>query len=286
MFRTDLAIEMGEKYRENNVEIEGVVIEERCIEETRVTVVDIVNEMGSKAYERPVGRYVTIEYDGDIDSNCNRIVQVLSEYIEKMIRDISEKKILVVGLGNKDITPDALGPLVIEQVNVTRHVIRAFGYDNILDISAIAPGVIGQTGMEVYEIIEALVKELDINIVIAIDALAARSTSRLNKTIQVTNTGICPGAGVGNNRKELSKKKLGVDVIAVGVPTVVDANTIVNDVLEKYMMKKGFTIDEIEGFSNEVKQENVENMIVTSKDIDENIKSISRIIGQSINELV
>lgn len=286
MFRTDLAIEMGEKYRENNVEIEGVVIEERCIEETRVTVVDIVNEMGSKAYERPVGRYVTIEYDGDIDSKCNRIVQVLSEYIEKMIRDISEKKILVVGLGNKDITPDALGPLVIEQVNVTRHVIRAFGYDNILDISAIAPGVMGQTGMEVYEIIEALVKELDINIVIAIDALAARSTSRLNKTIQVTNTGICPGAGVGNNRKELSKKKLGVDVIAVGVPTVVDANTIVNDVLEKYMMKKGFTIDEIEGFSNEVKKENVENMIVTSKDIDENIKSISRIIGQSINELV
>lgn len=289
--RTDLAVEIGEKYREDNVEIEGVVIEEYAKEDlVKVTTVDIVNENGSKAMSRPIGRYITIEILDGKDMCVGSMVlesmrDVLTKNIEEMIKKVENKRILIVGLGNKDVTPDSLGPLVIEEVNVTRHIIREYGED-IINISAIAPGVMGQTGMEVGEIVEAIVKELDINIVIAIDALAARSINRLNRTIQLTNTGICPGAGVGNNRKELSKKTLGAEVVAIGVPTVVDATTIVNDTLEQYLSKQGFDIEEIQAFNDNVRKEVIDNMFVTSKDIDECIRIISRIIGQSLNRLL
>lgn len=296
--RTDLALEIRERFKESNIEIDGVAIEELYTKDDsiKVTTVDIINDNGSKVMSRPIGQYITIENINKHDNNKNIILngclyneedmkEILGHYINKLTHHINDKKLLIVGLGNKDVTPDSLGPLVIDQVNVTRHIINEFGEDAI-SIAAIAPGVMGQTGMEAGEIVKAIVEELNINIVIVIDALAARSINRLNNTIQLTNTGICPGAGVGNNRKELNKNTLGVEVVAIGVPTVVDATTIVSEALEQYMIKQGLETDEIKSFNTEVKKEVMKGMFVTPKDIDECVKIISRIIAQSINEFL
>ena len=250
---------------------------------------------------RPIGRYITIENNVDKTKEVNinensklvnediQLKKVLIEHLQELTKNIKNKKILVVGLGNKDVTPDSLGPLVTEQIFATRHLIKEFGenfkkQNHIENIAAISPGVMGQTGMEAKEIIQAITKTVDINLVIVIDALAARSVSRLNCTFQITNTGISPGSGVGNNRKALNQDSLGVPVIAIGVPTVVDAYTIVNDMLEQFMLRQGFNDDEINDFNMQLRNENILNMFVTPKDIDEAIKNISRIIAESINE--
>ena len=292
--RTDLALEIREKYENDNVEISGVKIKEEYSsnKKIKVSIVDIVNKHGASIMQRDVGRYVTIENmikgtDSDLDKEG--LKKVLIRHLQELTKDIESKKILVVGLGNKDVTPDSLGPLVTEQIFVTRHLIKEYGNDfqeenKIENIAAIAPGVMGQTGMEAKEIIKAIVKNMDINLVIVIDALAARSVYRLNTTIQLTNTGISPGSGVGNNRKALNSDSLGIPIIAIGVPTVVDAYTIVNDMLEHFMEKQGFNPDEISSFNQEIRTENIINMFVTPKDIDEAVKDISRIIADSINE--
>ena len=292
--RTDLALEIREKYENDNVEISGVKIKEEYSsnKKIKVSIVDIVNKHGASIMQRDVGRYVTIENmikgtDSDLDKEG--LKKVLIRHLQELTKDIESKKILVVGLGNKDVTPDSLGPLVTEQIFVTRHLIKEYGNDfqeenKIENIAAIAPGVMGQTGMEAKEIIKAIVKDMDINLVIVIDALAARSVYRLNTTIQLTNTGISPGSGVGNNRKALNSDSLGIPIIAIGVPTVVDAYTIVNDMLEHFMEKPGFNPDEISSFNQEIRTENIINMFVTPKDIDEAVKDISRIIADSINE--
>lgn len=292
--RTDLALEIREKYENDNVEISGVKIKEEYSsnKKIKVSIVDIVNKHGASIMQRDVGRYVTIENmikgtDSELDKEGLKIV--LIRHLQELTKDIESKKILVVGLGNKDVTPDSLGPLVTEQIFVTRHLIKEYGNDfqeknKIENIAAIAPGVMGQTGMEAKEIIKAIVKDMDINLVIVIDALASRSVYRLNTTIQLTNTGISPGSGVGNNRKALNSDSLGIPIIAIGVPTVVDAYTIVNDMLEHFMEKQGFNPDEISSFNQEIRTENIINMFVTPKDIDEAVKDISRIIADSINE--
>lgn len=301
--RTDLALEIREKYEKDNVEIKGVIINEEYIDKgkIKVSIVDIVNKNGASLMGRPIGRYITIENNVDKTKEVNinensklvnediQLKKVLIEHLQELTKNIKNKKILVVGLGNKDVTPDSLGPLVTEQIFATRHLIKEFGenfkkQNHIENIAAISPGVMGQTGMEAKEIIQAITKTVDINLVIVIDALAARSVSRLNCTFQITNTGISPGSGVGNNRKALNQDSLGVPVIAIGVPTVVDAYTIVNDMLEQFMLRQGFNDDEINDFNMQLRNENILNMFVTPKDIDEAIKNISRIIAESINE--
>lgn len=301
--RTDLALEIREKYEKDNVEIKGVIINEEYIDKgkIKVSIVDIVNKNGASLMGRPIGRYITIENNVDKTKEVNinensklvnediQLKKVLIEHLQELTKNIKNKKILVVGLGNKDVTPDSLGPLVTEQIFATRHLIKEFGenfkkQNHIENIAAISPGVMGQTGMEAKEIIQAITKTVDINLVIVIDALAARSVSRLNCTFQITNTGISPGSGVGNNRKALNQDSLGVPVIAIGVPTVVDAYTIVNDMLEQFMLRQGFNDDEINDFNMQLRNENIVNMFVTPKDIDEAIKNISRIIAESINE--
>lgn len=301
--RTDLALEIREKYEKDNVEIKGVIINEEYIDKgkIKVSIVDIVNKNGASLMGRPIGRYITIENNVDKTKEVNinensklvnediQLKKVLIEHLQELTKNIKNKKILVVGLGNKDVTPDSLGPLVTEQIFATRHLIKEFGenfkkQNHIENIAAISPGVMGQTGMEAKEIIQAITKTVDINLVIVIDALAARSVSRLNCTFQITNTGISPGSGVGNNRKALNQDSLGVPVIAIGVPTVVDAYTIVNDMLEQFMLRQGFNDDEINDFNMQIRNENIVNMFVTPKDIDEAIKNISRIIAESINE--
>ena len=292
--RTDLALEIREKYENDNVEISGVKIKEEYLsnKKIKVSIVDIVNEHGAYIMQRDMGRYITIEnLLGDKGAHLDKegLKETLVRHLQELTKDIESKKVLVVGLGNKDVTPDSLGPLVTEKIFVTRHLIKEYGNDfqeenEIENIAAIAPGVMGQTGMEAKEIIKAIVNDMDINLVIVIDALAARSVYRLNTTIQLTNTGISPGSGVGNNRKALNSDSLGIPVIAIGVPTVVDAYTIVNDMLENFMEKQGFNSEEISSFNQEIRTENIINMFVTPKDIDEAVKDISRIIADSINE--
>lgn len=291
--RTDLALEVRESFSEDNVEIEGVVLKEEYDKkkDIKVTTVIIKDEKGQKAMNKPKGTYITIEaprlQEEDEDYH-EPISKEISKYIDKLAGGIKDKEIMIAGLGNREITPDKLGPLVIDNLFVTRHLIREYGKEfkqknKMESMSAISPGVMAQTGMESSEILRGIIKETMPKLIIVIDALAARSVSRLNTTIQITDTGISPGSGVGNNRNALNRESLGIDVIAIGVPTVVDAATIVNDSLEKILSKKGFSEDEVQMFIAEMNSENVQNMFVTPKNIDESIKRISYTISEALN---
>ena len=288
--RTDLAIEIREQYESDNVEISGVVIEESYNSggTVKTTLVDIVNENGANKMCRPQGKYITIEnIENSVGAyNEDELVGIISGNLSDLIKGTANN-ILIVGLGNKDITPDALGPLVTKEVLVNRHLVNEYGESKCgvnIKISAIAPGVMGQTGMEASEIVKAIVKDVDINLVIAIDALAARSVNRLNNTIQITDTGIAPGSGVGNNRAEINKRSIGVPVIAIGVPTVVDAYTIMYDMIGNFLEKEGYNENEINEFTKLIEKDNIGNMFVTPKNMDELIKKISNIIARGINK--
>mgnify|MGYP000892195680 FL=1 len=237
--RTDLALETTERFAEENTEIRGVEVHEEYDEEkdVRTTVVKIVTENGAKSMGRPQGTYITIEAPelSTPDEDYHReISEEISTHLRKLIDLEKEKSVLVIGLGNAAITADALGPQVVDNLLMTRHIIKEYGLRGIKHkkmhrISGIAPGVMAQTGMETAEIVQGIVSETKPDVVVAIDALAARSVRRLSRTIQITDTGIHPGSGVGNHRNGLTEENLQVKVIGIGVPTVVDAATIVHD---------------------------------------------------------
>ncbi len=257
---------------------------------------------------QPVGTYITLEAT-NLSVHDEDYHREISEELAKIVRDlIKEKKkeynVLVIGLGNREVTPDALGPNVADNLVVTRHIIReygkyAMGEKNVHMVSAIVPGVMGQTGMETVEIVNSIVKETKPDFLIAIDALAARSTKRLNRTIQIADTGINPGSGVGNHRGGITEETLGIPVIAIGVPTVVDAATIVNDTMENFLialesseMLKGVGLV-LQGYNAAEKYElirelispHLNGMFVTPKDIDDTIKRISYTISEALNIL-
>lgn len=291
--RTDLALEERESFEED-VEIKGVIVKEEHKEDLDLTVttVEIIDEHGAKMMRKPIGNYITIEAkrlkESD-ESYHEPISKEIANQIRNLTKDVKEKDVLVVGLGNREVTPDILGPLVVDHLFVTRHLIREYGEEfqkkhHLGNVAAVAPGVMAQTGMETAEIIRAIVKETHPKLVIAIDALAARSVERLNTTIQITDTGICPGSGVGNHRNALNKETLGIDVIGLGVPTVVDAATIVHDTLEQFMHKAGFEEQEANHFTNEVMKETIQNMFVTPKNIDDSVKRISYTISEALNQ--
>lgn len=288
MKRTDLALEEKESI-EGNKEITGVVLEEETMENGKVKIskVEIKDKHGSEVMRKPIGSYITIETkDMDLDS----MKEITCSQLKKLFGNVKKEKIMVVGLGNREITPDALGPKVIDQLFVTRHLIREFGKEfqernHFLEICALAPGVMAQTGMESREILQGIINNIIPDVVIVIDALAARNVSRVNRTIQITDTGICPGAGVGNNRKALNKETLGVEVIAIGVPTVVDAETIVEDRVEESLLQAGFSDEEVQVFLKEIRFRKEQNMFVTTKDVDEEINKMSEIISEAINQL-
>ncbi|MGI6095848.1 MAG: GPR endopeptidase [Lachnospiraceae bacterium] len=289
--RTDLAVEAKEKYEEDHVEIRGVVIEEDYNEEKdiRTTTVKIETENGAKAMGRPQGTYITLEAPNLSvpDEAYHREISVeLAKHIRKLVEFRDDMSVLIVGLGNQDITPDALGPDVIRNLRITRHVIREYGVESMgeeraYSVSGLVPGVMAQTGMETLEIIQGVVTETKPDLVIAIDALAARSTRRLNRTIQITDTGIHPGAGVRNNRDGLTQKTLGVKVIGIGVPTVVDAATIVHDAMAHLLD----TLEEAEKkeFLDEMITPHLYSMFVTPKDVDETVKRLSYTISEGLN---
>lgn len=276
--RTDLALEARESIEDTEGEIRGVSVEETydAENEIRVTRVLIETKNGAKAMGKPMGTYITLEAPGMIEPEEDyhqEISSALANQLKGIIPDAQkEQSVLVVGLGNRDVTADALGPNVADNLFITRHVVKEYGKaaynkSRMHMVSSIVPGVMAKTGMESAEIIKGVVEQTAPDVVIVVDALAARSTKRLNRTIQITNTGIHPGSGVGNHRNALTEESLEVPVIAIGVPTVVDAATIVNDAIGKAPMN----LTELN------------NMYVTSKDVDYQVKQISHIICDAIN---
>ena len=292
--RTDLALEARENMEENAEALRGAYVEEEYHEESdiRVTRVVIETKNGSKAMGKPIGIYVTLEAPAMAlpDENYHREI---SDELAKQLRQIipgidQELSVIVVGLGNRDVTADALGPNVVDNLTITRHMVKEYGraaynQKKVHMISALVPGVMAKTGMETQEIIKGVVEMTKPDVVMVIDALAARSTRRLNRTIQISNAGIHPGSGVGNHRNALTEETLGVPVIAIGVPTVVDAATIVSDAFEKMMRLAGEEPLEIQDdlFTG---LDELYNMYVTGKDVDYEIKQISHIICNALND--
>ena len=292
--RTDLALEQRERFVSDQIEIPGVAVEETYDDmcEVHVTTVRIETENGAAVMGKPVGNYITLEAPkmAEADESYHREISgKLMEVLEGCLPEKEDgQSILIIGLGNRNVTPDALGPLVVEHLDITRHLVKEYGKyalggeaDRL--VSAVVPGVMGQTGMETVEIVRGIVEETEPDFVIAIDALAARSVRRLNRTIQIANTGIAPGSGVGNHRNAITKETVGVPVIAIGVPTVVDAATIVGDSIEEYVAK----------CRDEGMRENKEHLIppylygmfVTPKDIDETMERTSYTISEALNAL-
>ena len=272
--RTDLAVETSERVFQKAKVIRGVEYhEEMQYGHIKISVVDIETENASKKMGKAKGRYVTLDSPALLEEDEDRhkeISKALARIIMKMIRpdELQRFGVLIVGLGNREVTPDSLGPRVIDHLFITRHVIKEFGkyaYDeaDISRISGIAPGVLAQTGMDSAEIIRGIVSETNPDVVIAVDALAGGEAKRLGRTIQLTNTGIVPGSGVGNHRHAITKDSIGVPVIAIGVPTVVDAASIVSD--------------------DPNLPPQVNGMFVTPKNIDSSIKELSTIISEGIN---
>lgn len=289
--RTDLALEARESLEEKEGGIRGVEIQESYNKEKdiRTTVVKITTENGAKAMGRPQGSYITIEAPNlsASDEDYHReISQEIAEHLHRLIHLDRENSILVVGLGNQGITADSLGPQVVENLRMTRHLIREYGLKSsgkemLHQISGIVPGVMAQTGMETLEIIRGVVEETRPDVVIAVDALAARSVRRLNRTVQITDTGIHPGSGVGNHRNGLTRETLQVKVIGIGVPTVVDAATIVHDSMAHLL--DALEEQEQKEFLEEMIQPNLYTMFVTPKDVDETVKYLGFTISEGLN---
>ncbi|MDD3404432.1 MAG: GPR endopeptidase [Hespellia sp.] len=311
--RTDLALEEKEKFDSDQVEVKGVILEEDYDEksEIRITRVEIQTEKGAKSMGKPVGIYLTLEAANlpEPDEDYHREISIrIAKCLDELVEHIRQKEkkedisVLIVGLGNRQVTPDALGPFVIDNLAVNRHIIREYGkyamnLSSANSISALVPGVMGQTGMETLEIVRGVVEETHPDAVIAIDALAARNSRRLNRTIQITDTGISPGSGVGNHRNGLNIESLGIPVIAIGIPTVVDAVTIVNDTMENLVhaleasktlrnmgsILKSYTETEKHDLIRELIAPHLNGMYVTPKDIDETMKQVSYTLSESLN---
>lgn len=233
-FRTDLALERRDLYKKANSisnEVEGLETQEENIgEDIKITRVRVLNENGENAIGKKMGNYITIDIKNlkiasqeDIQKASEAVTKELNTLIDKLIG--KQEPILVVGLGNLYVTPDALGPKVIQEIDITRHLLTYMPEvlnENTRPVSAVSPGVLGTTGIETLEILKGIVDNIHPKLLIVIDALASRSIERISSTVQIADTGIVPGAGVGNQRKELTIDTLGIPVIAIGVPTVVD----------------------------------------------------------------
>lgn len=299
--RTDLAIESAELYWEaaEAQEIPGVKCEEGGDGEIKITRVDIINEEGEQAIGKKRGRYVTIEMPSLLESDPSvqqKASQLLSQELSAMMG--STKLTLVAGLGNSEITPDSLGPKVIPRLVVTRHLFSHLpqAVEHLAPVCALAPGVLGITGIETGEIIKGVAERVGPDLVIVVDALASRKTERVSTTIQIADTGISPGSGVGNKRKAINQETVGVPVIAIGVPMVVDAATIANDTIDLvidalardakgdfYDMLQSLDRDEKHALIRESLPKEMGGMMVTPKDVDALSEKIAHVVANGIN---
>ena len=280
--RTDLAMEaktLWEESAEKETRLEGVEARDTEREGYKVTTVRILNERGAAALEKPVGNYVTLLLDGLArreEDAFGRAARALGGELRALLKLPDGASALVVGLGNRAITPDAVGPKAAEHTMVTRHLVERVPehFGSFRPVAALAAGVLGTTGMESGELVRAVAETLRPACVIAVDALASRSLRRVCRTIQLADTGITPGSGVGNARAALNAETLGVPVIAVGVPTVVDAATLTCDVLAE-AGKGELDPAALQGAGD--------GLIVTPKDIDTQVHDLAKVIGYGIN---
>ncbi len=303
--RTDLALEAREIHKERNKgEIPGILMDKQEIGDTLITRVEVLDSIGADAIGKPKGKYVTLESSSlrraDADFK-DEISKLLAKELRAIVPKKENMKVLVVGLGNWNITPDSLGPKVVSKIFVTRHLFKFYNKEkdtDVIEMSAVSPGVMGTTGLEISEVIRGIVDNSKPDFVIAVDALASRKVERINTAIQISTTGIKPGSGVGNERKALDEKNLGVPVIAIGVPTVVDAATLTSDTIEMvidafsrqtkigssfYNMLKELKEEEKYELIKEVLEPYSANIIVTPKGVDEIIVNLSQIIANGIN---
>ena len=302
-FRTDLAIERHDIYKKaNNIltDIPGIKSENKKISDSiNVYKLDVLDEEGANSIQKPIGTYVTIDVKkmkNIQDDEKEKIAYAVSSELQQIInKQISKKdEILVVGLGNLYSTPDSLGPKVVQNVDVTRHIFKylpQYVNEGDREVSAISPGVLGSTGIETQEILKGIVDNVKPKLIIAIDSLASKSVERISSSIQISDTGIIPGAGVGNKRRELSKQTLGVPVIAIGIPTVLDLATIVSEGLDLFIEKlqdKAMSNEYLNGLKDKDNYEDVKemlnigeyNMIVTPKEIDELVENMKDIVAR------
>ncbi len=296
-FRTDLADERAQIFKDNNKnDLDGIETEKNKITDNlEITKVKVLNEEGSRKIDKKIGTYTTINIK-DIEiingEEIEEAYRLVTEEIKSLLGD-DEAPILVVGLGNEDTTADSLGPKVIKDLEITRHILKykpELFKNKTREISAIAPGVLGTTGIETQEIIKSVVEKIDVGTIIVIDALASNNISRLLKTIQICDTGIVPGSGVENKRKEISKDTMGVKVIAIGVPTVVEAATIVAnsfDILvenfNEFEFLKDSTYEDKYRLIKTVLEPCKYNLAVMPKEIDDLVDNMKEIISKGIN---
>ncbi len=305
--RTDLAVEARELYRGQSGaagEAPGVRVEEQTSGPVSVTRVHVEEDGGAEALGKPCGTYVTLDIPALTSSDkavYEQACRVLGEELTGLMNSAPDATVLVVGLGNWNVTPDALGPQVVEKLLVTRHLFTYMPEQvagGLRPVCAISPGVLGLTGVETGEIIRGVVDRVKPDAVVAVDALASRSMTRISTTIQLCDTGISPGAGVGNKRKELSRKTLGVPVIAIGVPTVIDAATITSDTLDLlvenmkaqaegssglYDMLASFNKEEQYALVSEVLSPHLGNFMVTPKEVDTMVEKVAKVVANGIN---
>lgn len=280
-FRTDLAMEALELTERGGQELSGLQGVHRRVSDTEgfeVTEIEISSEEGARAVGKPCGNYVTLGLGALIRRENDafpRACTALSGLLAKLLPQAPDGPALVVGLGNRAITPDAVGPLACEHVIATRHLVEQSPeyFSSWRPVAACAPGVLGQTGLETGEIVQGVLDKIRPAAVIAVDALAAGRLSHLLRTIQVADTGIVPGSGVGNARFALNRESLGVPVIAIGVPTVVDGATLAHEISAQ---AGGVSCEALDDLANPV--------VVTTKDIDREVRDVSRVIGYAVNK--
>ena len=304
-FRTDLALERRDIYQKINKlqEIDGIEgTEEQINDKIKVSRVKITNQNGENAIGKPIGNYTTIDVKGlklATDEDIQKTAETLTNELKKMIDIHTDKQgeILIVGLGNIYVTPDSLGPKVINEIDVTRHIqkyLPQYLDEGTRVVSAISPGVLGTTGIETVEILKGIVENINPKLLIVIDALASRSIERISSTIQISDTGIVPGAGVGNTRQEISQSSLGIPVVAIGIPTVVELATLVSDGIDIFidsLQEKAESNEYLNKLQQDDKYEEVKealnvgeyNMIVTPKEIDDLIENMKDIVARGIN---
>ena len=305
-FRTDLALERRDLYNKaNNIEkdINGIEAEEEKVDDNiTISRVKVTNEKGEEAIGKKQGNYITIDVKNLKIANEEEIQktsEIVTNELRKLINEHVQENgsVLIVGLGNIYVTPDSLGPKVINEIDITRHLLEYMPEvldKNTREVSAISPGVLGTTGIETMEILKGIIDNTKPQLVIIIDALASRNIERISSSVQIADTGIVPGAGVGNARKELTENTLGVPVIAMGIPTVVEAATIAADSLTLFINKaqeKGESNDFLNKLQEEDKYKIIKeilapeeyNFIVTPKEIDSLIEKMKDIVARGIN---
>lgn len=303
--RTDMAIESAALFNKSKNEvsdIKGVSVDEQIKDGIRISRIKITDKYGAEAIGKPIGEYITVDADSFMDMGDEfreKIVDIISQQIDAIINTDDRSTIFVIGLGNEKITPDALGPKVVENLNITRHLFDEapeYTDQNTRSVCAISPGVLGITGIETVEVIKGISDRIKPGAVICIDALATRSIKRLSSSIQMTDSGITPGAGVGNRRHIINHQTIGVPVIAIGVPTVVDGATIANDSI-KLMSDavSNYTSKDNKGLIEKLNDNDrymlvkellkpySSGLIVTPKEIDSLIEDMAKIIAASIN---